>query len=89
MLYESEELDLYHNYLLFVRRKAIDEYNLDVRDLMDLEIDLVSKVKEDYLFKFIYYLPYSKRKTALIFRAISYERWKLMNDRDQKLSQLI
>lgn len=88
MHYDENELELYHEFLLFVRRKTCDDYQLKFANLLDLEIEFVENKGDKYLFRFYYELK-DKRKAALLVEAISYEKWKIMIERDKKLSQIL
>ena len=89
MIYEEDELEKYHEYLMFVRRKMIDDKNLRINELMDIEINNIDRVGDEYKFLCYVKLIQRKQKAAIIYQTINYERWKIMSDRDKKLSQLL
>lgn len=93
MEWKDDELEKYSQYLDFVRRKMIDEIPLPyVKNIMNIEFDDIKKDAGDYIFSAtIRMAARSRRKAKLAkdFKTISYDRWKVMLLRDEKLNKLL
>lgn len=84
-MFELDELDLYDEYLTFIRRMIIDEYKLDIEDPYNLDFLSLEKIVGGM--KFI--ISTDKKTPMIIFEAIDYERWLIMKRRDERLKKLV
>lgn len=103
MEYTHLELENYENYLNFVRRKMIDDLDLEVNNIMDININNIMPYtqpgpdypKDKSQWHFTVFNEHHKRKDrmgwAFTYDAISYDIWIRMvleEERDRKISQL-
>lgn len=82
MTFEKEELDLYDEYLTFIRRKVIDDFDLKITNPYDLDIEIAEATKKGMKFLFKY------NEKFLLVEEIDYHLWYKMWLRSQKLNQL-
>jgi hypothetical protein len=82
MNFELNDLDLYDEYLTFVRRMIIDEYGLGIENPYDLNLEIAEKLKSGM--KFIF----ATENGSWIYEAIDYDKWYIMKLRDERLNQL-
>lgn len=83
MNFETDELDLYDQYLTFIRRMIIDEYNLNIENPYDLDLEVAEMTMRGMKFVFN-----QKEGISLIYEAIDYYKWRQMKIRCDKLHQL-
>ena len=94
--FEEDELELYNEYLMFVRRKMNDdlELKLNENDLMEIEIDDIRHNNKKSIWKFLCVLIDKTKKfpesqnTTYIYEAIGFNDWLKMLSRDRKLKEL-
>jgi hypothetical protein len=94
--WEEDQVYLYNDYLMFIRRKMNCELNLELYegDLMDIEIDDIKQDKKSNIWKFLCILADKTKKfpesqnSTYIYEAIGFNDWLKMLKRDQRLKEL-
>lgn len=82
MDFSQDDVELYDEYLTFIRRLIIDEYNLGLKNHYHLDLEVAEKIIDGMRFSF------GNENGRWTYEAIDFERWLIMKVRSEKLNQL-
>ena len=86
-LYDDEKTELYKDYLIFIEKNLLEEYNFDIKSYEHIFLKFfIKKDKKTYTEPTIIYLDGTEDILGT-YEVMSYERWKKTLERDEKLSQ--
>jgi hypothetical protein len=82
-MYSEKDVELYDEYLSWIRKTIIDEYELGYKNPYELDLEVIEKTMNGMRFQFGSY-----QNGMYTFETLDFDAWLIMSRRDERLIQL-